>query len=473
MATDIQVTSLLAAGGAGTITLSAYAASPAGMACLPYMQAVKIEFWVSTSNNRNNATKLGESEVGILVHSGLGENVTRYYWARAVDADGNFSDFYPTSGTGGVAATTATMTPGPNSIGSSQIQPNAVQTTHIANAAITDAKISNLSASKITAGTISATISITGPTITGGTITGGTIRTSSGANRVEMSAANNSLSIYSGGGEVVRLGPSPNAIWEGSISARASSSVAVLAYSLSSTNIPALRVVTLASTGVACTVNGNTSGVNAIVATHNSGGQGLVGVNNADGGYAFYAMRGSYGPFTGSHDALILADDPAELGDLVVDVRVLQRSGFDDVLTEVASSTEERQRGVVGVITERISFDPMSEFAAFPAPKDHRKPSHVARGIGEAPQPGILRRRWAKKYHRVKMNSLGEGQMNVCGRGGNIQKGDLICASSMRGKGQCQDDDLVHSWTAARAREDVIFDHPDEVKRVAVIYLCG
>lgn len=468
MASDIKITSLMAVGGVGSVTLTAYAASPLGMTCLPYMQASKIEFWVASNNNRANATKLAESDVGVVVQGGLAASVTRYYWARAIDPEGNEGEFYPVSPTGGISATTLTTAPGPNSVGPSELQPNAVQTTHIANAAITDAKISNLSASKITAGTITASISIEGPTITGGVM-----RTSSGANRIEMSAANNSLSVYSGGGEVVRLGPSPNATWEGSISARASSSVAVLAYSLSPTNIPALRVVTLASTGVACTVNGNSSGVHAIAATHNSGGQGLIGVNNADGGYAFYAVRGGYGPFTGSHDALIDTDDPAEPGDILVDVRVLQRKGWDDVLTEVAIATEVGQLGVVGVVAERFPFDPMSDFAAFQAPKDHRKSHHIARGIGQPPDPGAVRRRWVEKYDRLRVNALGEGQMNVCGRGGNIAKGDLICASDLAGKGQRQHDDIVRSWTVAKARESVTFDQPDQVKRVAVIYLCG
>src|SRR5690606_18881542 len=115
MASDIKITSLMAIGGVGSVTLTAYAASPLGMSCLPYMQASKIEFWVANNNNRANATKLTESEVGVAVHGGLATNVTRYYWARAIDPEGNEGEFYPVSPTGGLSATTLTTAPGPNS----------------------------------------------------------------------------------------------------------------------------------------------------------------------------------------------------------------------------------------------------------------------------------------------------------------------------------------------------------------------
>jgi hypothetical protein len=71
------------------------------------------------------------------------------------------------------------------------------------------------------------------------------------------------------------------------------------------------------------------------------------------------------------------------------------------------------------------------------------------------------------------MNSLGEGQMNICGEGGNLAIGDLIVTSSLPGKGMKQADDLVHSYTVAKSREVVTFSSPTEVKMVACIYMCG
>jgi hypothetical protein len=82
-------------------------------------------------------------------------------------------------------------------------------------------------------------------------------------------------------------------------------------------------------------------------------------------------------------------------------------------------------------------------------------------------------------YTQLVVNGIGEGQVNVCGRGGNIEAGDFICTSDMSGKGMRQNDsngdadDLLRRCTVARARESVTFSHPDEVKMIACIYLCG
>jgi hypothetical protein len=71
------------------------------------------------------------------------------------------------------------------------------------------------------------------------------------------------------------------------------------------------------------------------------------------------------------------------------------------------------------------------------------------------------------------MNSLGEGQVNVCGENGDIEIGDLIVTSSIRGKGMRQSDDIVRNYTVAKSREAVTFSSPTEVKTIACIYLCG
>jgi hypothetical protein len=73
----------------------------------------------------------------------------------------------------------------------------------------------------------------------------------------------------------------------------------------------------------------------------------------------------------------------------------------------------------------------------------------------------------------VAINSLGEGQINVCGEAGTIELGDLIVTSSIPGKGMRQSDDIVRSTTVAKARETVTFDSPTQVKQIACIYLCG
>lgn len=459
MATDATILSLHAAGGLGQIIVTALATAPAGMACLPYMQPASIRIYEATTNNFASAALVGtiSSATGVFVRDGLGASVTRYYWAAALDSDGNEGARYPVGG--GAAATTLNAQPGPNSVGPSQLQNNAVETRHYANVSITSAKIQGLEAGKITAGVISATISIIGPTITGGMI-----QTAASGSRAYMSdnmfvvtsAAGATIGSFSAGtfGEVLRI----NSASRKAFSITAQNPVGTIDGSGSGTTLA------VASSGTGIAFSGSNTG---------GGGGGLVGAPSGLGGYGFYATGGGYGPFTGSHDAMILKDVAAQPGDIVFDKRVLQRSGWGDVLTEVAIANEVGRRGVVGVVAERFSFEPMSDFAAFRAPFDRRTGRQRERGVGQRPEPGIVRRRWAGIYDRLKINSVGEGQMNVCGRGGDLECGDLICASELAGKGQRQADDIVRSWTVAKTREAVTFDYPDQVKIVAVIYLCG
>jgi hypothetical protein len=76
-------------------------------------------------------------------------------------------------------------------------------------------------------------------------------------------------------------------------------------------------------------------------------------------------------------------------------------------------------------------------------------------------------------YNIMAVNALGEGQINVCGEGGDIQAGDLIVTSSIPGKGMKQADDILRAITVAKARESVTFSSPTEVKQIACIYLSG
>ncbi len=71
------------------------------------------------------------------------------------------------------------------------------------------------------------------------------------------------------------------------------------------------------------------------------------------------------------------------------------------------------------------------------------------------------------------MNSVGEGQVNVCGENGDIEIGDLISSSSTTGKGMKQDDDIVRSCTVGKAREAVTFASASSTARLACIYMCG
>ncbi|QBE66833.1 phage tail fiber domain-containing protein [Pseudoduganella lutea] len=193
---------------------------------------------------------------------------------------------------------------------------------------------------------------------------------------------------------------------------------------------------------------------------------GIVGAAN---GYDFYADGDgvNYGPFTGAHDVLMAKDKIAEPGDILIDLQCVARSNISNTIFEVERSSEPYQRAAMGALV--MFRGELSEAvpAAFLG----------ERGLNEKGEITVAR---LASYDSVKhdywlgsANALGEGQINVCGENGNIEAGDFIVTSSIPGKGMRQGDDLLRSYTVARARETVTFDSPTEVKQVACIYVCG
>jgi hypothetical protein len=67
---------------------------------------------------------------------------------------------------------------------------------------------------------------------------------------------------------------------------------------------------------------------------------------------------------------------------------------------------------------------------------------------------------WACEYkdRRLCVNSTGEGAIWVSDKDGSITNGDLITTSVIPGVGTKQDDDIVHSYTVAKATMDCTFD---------------
>lgn len=76
-------------------------AAPGG---LPYLQADKVEYWWSLTNNFATALEADFIEGSPdAVHAGLIEETTYYYWAFVRDVSGNKGAMYPASPTGGVS----------------------------------------------------------------------------------------------------------------------------------------------------------------------------------------------------------------------------------------------------------------------------------------------------------------------------------------------------------------------------------
>ena len=201
----------------------------------------------------------------------------------------------------------------------------------------------------------------------------------------------------------------------------------------------------------------------AMYAQSSNGGVISLGPTRASTGattYAAYAYTGGYGPFTGAHDILIPKNVIADIGDIIVDVEVIKKKGISDVITAGTVSSAATQKGAVGILAGRTNFT--GGIATFVDLDEEGKPV-----IDPSAQQYI------GTHDLCGINSLGEGQVNVCGEGGAIAIGDLIVTSSAPGKGMKQPDDIIRSSTVAKAREAVTFSTPGEVQQIACIYLCG
>jgi hypothetical protein len=157
-------------------------------------------------------------------------------------------------------------------------------------------------------------------------------------------------------------------------------------------------------------------------------------------------------PFTGAHVGFT-KDINAVDGDILIDNIILLRRHISDTISEAMVSSVPNQKGAIGVLAGRPTEVPRKFF-------DETSDAYI--------EPSLL---VSSEY--IHMNALGEGQINVCGENGNIEKGDLIVTSAIPGKGMRQSDDIVRSYTVAKARESVSFSSTSEVKMIACIYMCG
>lgn len=233
------------------------------------------------------------------------------------------------------------------------------------------------------------------------------------------------------------------------------------------------RAANVGSHGV---VGENTATLNSV-----QGGLGYLGVNPGAGAFGVYAGRGGVAPFTGQHDGVMEAAAVIEPGDILVDVRVLARPSINDAITLVARSSQANQKTAVGVFVSRRQFNGFVP-AGLAEDYDAEEPDEGGSLVK------VRRTRMVRQFadmmwnhDLVVMNSLGEGLINVCARGGNIEAGDFLTTSPVPGKGMRQVDGLLsllpdgilRNHTVARARESVTFTGPNQIRQIACIYLCG
>jgi hypothetical protein len=198
---------------------------------------------------------------------------------------------------------------------------------------------------------------------------------------------------------------------------------------------------------------------NCAIAASGSVGGGLayIGVTLGNGSFAGYAVIGTWSPFTGSHDGLIEIGTNVDSGDILIDSQIIATK-VSDSLTVVTKSATPNQVGAIGIF---VSQRPL--LAGVPA---------ALMTDGVITDPTYVDT-LAETYNNTVINGVGEGAVNVCGEGGDINIGDLIVTSTIAGKGMKQSDNIVRSTTVARARQAITFASPTEVKLVACIYLCG
>jgi len=209
----------------------------------------------------------------------------------------------------------------------------------------------------------------------------------------------------------------------------------------------------------------------------------------ATSAHAAYLSAGGVGPFTGSHDALLDYSELFELGDIIVDVEVIVKKGISDTITKVSLSSLPNQKAVVGVISEDLDLtdhipttlgyfhtDTLNRKQMYPDTNPTSNSTFIEKNVETKVTNFKINPAYEEilQNHRlISFNALGEGQINVCGEGGNIEIGDFITTSSIRGKGMKQADNIFHTYTVAKSRESVTFSSPTEIKTIACIYHCG
>jgi hypothetical protein len=213
--------------------------------------------------------------------------------------------------------------------------------------------------------------------------------------------------------------------------------------SFTATKGEALRATTSQSTqfaGVFQNLGGTTTAL-AIAGTTYSGyaGSGDGQMNIVDG----------YLPFTGIHIAMINKGDVWTVGDIVCSKEVLAKKDVSNTLLRVEVVSTTNNKCVFGVINKESLYENYLDF-------------DVATWYN-----------YLELYSGLYINSVGEGCINVCGLNGDIEAGDLITSSTLRGKGMKQSDDLVRNYTVAKSTENVKFDFPEQIKTIACTYMCG
>ena len=137
----------------------------------------------------------------------------------------------------------------------------------------------------------------------------------------------------------------------------------------------------------------------------------------------------AYSTFTGAHQASVPSgeytpgEDTYAYGTIVKIVATTPGAYHKQVKYEVTATTSAEDKGVLGIYSSNMDPDETQD---------------------------------ANTQHQIF--SLGDGHVLVCNEGGDIEIGDYICSANLvDGHGKKQSDDVLHSYTVAKATEAVIW----------------
>lgn len=236
-------------------------------------------------------------------------------------------------------------------------------------------------------------------------------------------------------------------------------------------------------------VNYNTSNTgNGIQGEHKGSGVGVrgvsasgVGVNgdtfNGAGEWGFFtaykARAANFSPFTGSHIAYT-QDTSLQVGQLVYSIDAWTVD-VSQTLVHVAKTTTPKDKRVFGVVNyiKHTLMDNIEKDVTLCNKTINEETGEEVFTIKPEYQPYVQYMQ-DNDFVEVSVNALGEGGILVCNENGNIDNGDYLTSANLAGYACKQDDDLLHSYTVAKALESVDWaNEPQATKLIACTYHAG
>jgi len=327
-----------------------------------------------------------------------------------------------------------------------------------------------IDANSISTGQLSASLSIstTGSGYFTGNVHGAYITASNGltASRADSTAAVSGSNTGSG-----------NA---GSFSSNNTSSTV---YSQNSSSGNGIKGVSVSGTGV----YGKTNASNH-VGVFGEGDYAIVA--DDAGSFGFWTagacwFEGAAYPFTGAH--ITLTKEQPEEGDIIIATDAMQLT-INNSIAYATTSTIAKDKRVFGICNkDNQDLYNTAVMSGTLGDKTFDEDGNITKRFIKEEYAEEVQNLINEDYSIGSVNAIGEGAISVCSEGGDIEVGDYICSSSIKGKGMKQpelemsngvflvgSDGILMNYTVAKALEIVTWDNePSNVKMIACTYHGG